>query len=116
MADSKPVTGTVRVGSVSVPYNVWRGLDGGGVIAPLAASGQSAIAGCVQFKGNLGAGVTLQASNDGETYFDMYDVRGNLITATTDALFEFSTAAALIRPALNGPVGASAEVVLVLRG
>jgi hypothetical protein len=55
-------------------------------------------------------------SNDGTTYFDMKDLAGTTISATANALFEFTTSAMYLRPVISGGAANAVDVTVVLRG
>lgn len=57
----------------------------------------------VQFTGTFNdATVVLKASNDGSNWVGIQDAEGVMISATSDAIFEFETFAAYIKPVVTG--------------
>lgn len=105
-----PVTDFVRAQAGLVPRITWA-FTSAGAGDPLALDGHDAIAGCVQFVSSGDA--VLQVSNDGVDFYDLTDTRGNPISGGA-GMFEFSTSAVFIRPALTS--GADFKAVVVLRG
>ena len=117
MATVSPAFSFVQAQSSKVPRTVWADIVTGDTIDPLIVAGQAAVAGCVQIDGTFGgATVGLQASNDGVTYFDIKDLGGTVISTTSAALFEFTTAAVYLRPVVTGGAANAVDVTLVLRG
>jgi hypothetical protein len=75
------------------------------------------VAVAVQFGGTFGgATVGLQASNDGVTYFNLKDLGNIAISATANAMFEFTTSAMFLRPVVTGGTADAIDVTVVLRG
>jgi hypothetical protein len=117
MATVSPAFDFVQAQAAKVPRVTWADLTTGDTIVAFPVAAQAAVAGAVQFGGAFGsATVKLQVSNDGTTYFDMKDLGGTVVTATSAALFEFTTAAMYLRPAISGGTGDAVDVTLVLRG
>jgi hypothetical protein len=117
MPTVSPTFDFVTTQSSKTPRITWADVATGDTITPFSVDAQAAIAGAVQFAGTFGgATVKLQVSNDGTTYFDMKDLGGTVMSATAAALFEFTTAAAYIRPAISGGTGDAVDVIMVLRG
>jgi hypothetical protein len=117
MATVSPGFDFVQAQAAKVPRVTWTGLATGDTIEALPVNAQAAIAGAVQFKGTFGgATVGLQASNDGVTFSGIKDLGGTVISTTSGALFEFTTAAMYIRPVISGGTGDAVDVVVVLRG
>lgn len=117
MATVSPAFDFVQAQSSKVPRTVWADIVTGDTINPFVVVAQAAVAGCVQIGGTFGgATVGLQASNDGVTYFDIKDLGGTVISGTSAALFEFTTAAAYLRPVVTGGSGNAVDVIMVLRG
>lgn len=117
MATVSPAFDFVAAQAAKVPRVTWEALATGDTIVALPIAAQAAIAGAVQFKGTFGgATVSLQVSNDGTTFYDMDDLGGTAVSATAAALFEFTTAAMYLRPAITGGTGDDVDVVVVLRG
>jgi hypothetical protein len=117
MATVSPAFSFVQAQSAKVPRTVWSGIVTGDTIEPFIVVAQAAVAGCVQIGGTFGgATVGLQASNDGVTYFDIKDLGGTVVSASSAALFEFTTAAVYLRPIVTGGAANAITVTLVMRG
>ena len=117
MATVSPIFDFVQAQAAKVPRITWPAIVTNDTITPLPIAAQAAVAGSVQFSGTFGgATVGLQVSNDGTTFFNMKDLGGTEISATTAALFEFTTAAMYIRPVVTGGAANSINAVVVLRG
>ena len=117
MATVSPEFLSLQAQAQNIYYTKWTGIVTGDTINPRVSPAQVPIAGAVQFGGTFGGTtIKLQASNDGVTYFDMVDLQGNVISATANALFEFTTAAIYIRPLLTAGAANSVNVTLMLRG
>ena len=117
MATVSPSFDSVQAQAAYVPRITWANIATVDTVVALPVSAQAAVAGAVQFKGTFGgATISLQVSNDGITFFDIKDLGGTVVSTTSAALFEFTTAAMYIRPAVSGGVGDSISVVVMLRG
>lgn len=117
MATVSPEFLSLQAQDQNIHYTKWTGAVTGDTLEPRISPAQVPIAGAVQFGGTFGgATVKLQASNDGVTYFDMKDLSGTAISATSASLFEFTTAAIYLRPSLTSGSGNSVNVTLMLRG
>jgi hypothetical protein len=117
MATVSPAFDFVTAQSAKVPRVTWTDIVTGDTITTLPVAAQAAVAGAVQFGGTFGgATVKLQVSNDGVTYLDMKDLGGNVISATANALFEFTTSAMFLRPAVASGSANAIDVTVVLRG
>lgn len=117
MATVSPAFDFVQAQSVKIPRTVWADIVTGDTIVAFPVAAQAAVAGAVQFDGTFGgATVGLQASNDGTTFFDMKDLGGTVVSASSAGLFEFTTAAAYIRPVVTGGSANAIDVIVVLRG
>ena len=105
------------VSVLGVPRIIWEALATGDTITSQLVPGKAGLAGAVQISGTFdSATVKLQYSNDNATFFDMTDILGSAITATSNAIFEFSTAAVYLRPAISGGTNDDVDVVVSLRG
>lgn len=116
MATITPALDTTIAG---VPRVIWTGVSTADTMVAWKLTGSQALAAAVAFDDNSAWGsstVKLQASCDGTNYFDMKDTLGNTISATANAMFEFSTAAAYLKPASSGGTADNVDVILVLRG
>jgi hypothetical protein len=117
MATVSPAFDFIQAQAAKVPRITWAGVVTGDTLTSLPVAGQAAVAGAVQFSGTFGgATMTLQASNDGTTFATIKDLTGTAISATAAGLFEFTTAALYIRPAITGGSANSVNVILSLRG
>lgn len=104
--------GTVS-GKLVVIWETLTADDDGAVVTPQSAR---PLAGCIQFSGTFSTGtVTFQKSNDGVTWYSVYDLDGVEITATTASIFEFSTAALKLRVLANASI-TDVDAIMVLRG
>lgn len=82
-----------------------------------AVPGSVAAVASIQFDGTWGgATAVLKGSNDGTTYFQLKDVLGNNISATSNNYFEFSTAARFIQPVVSGGTGDSINIRVSFKG
>lgn len=117
MPTVSPVFSSVQAQGENVPRIVWDNIATGDTINAIAIPYQAAVAGCVQFGGTFGgATVKLQVSNDGNTFFDINDLSATPVSATSAALFEFTTSAVYLRPAISGGTGDAVDVIVCLRG
>jgi hypothetical protein len=117
MATVSPAFDFVAAQAAKVPRVTWADIVTGDTLTAFPVAAQAAVAGAVQFGGTFGgATIGLQVSNDGTTFFDMKDLGGTVITATANALFEFTTAAMYIRPVITGGAANAVDVTVVLRG
>lgn len=117
MATVPPEITIVNVRGMSVPRLKWNDIVTGDTIEPYGITAQAGVAGAVQIGGTFGgATVTLQGSNDGDTYFTLRDLIGNTISATAAGMFEFTTAVLYLRPAVTGGSGNAVDVTVMLRG
>lgn len=112
-----PAFSTIQAQGEIVPRIVWADIATGDTINSIAIPGQAAVAGSVQFGGTFGgATITLQVSNDNVTFFDMKDLTATTISATAAALFDFTTSAVYLRPAITGGAANAVDVTVCLRG
>jgi hypothetical protein len=117
MATVTPAFDFVATQSGKTPRVTWADIVTGDTLTALPIAAQAAVAGAVQFDGTFGgATVGLQVSNDGTTFFDMKDLGGTVVSATSAALFEFTTAAMYIRPVIASGSANAVDVTVVLRG
>ncbi|TXH42816.1 MAG: hypothetical protein E6Q97_35160 [Desulfurellales bacterium] len=104
--------GTVS-GKLVVLWETLTADDDGAVVVAQAAR---PLAGCIQFSGTFSAGtVTFQKSNDGVTWYSVYDLDGVEIAAVAAAIFEFSTAALYLRVVADSSI-TDVDAKMVLRG
>jgi hypothetical protein len=117
MGTISPGFSPVQIQGRNTQRVIWADIVTGDTIESFGVAGPAAVAGAVQFGGTFGgATIKLQSSNDGTTFFDMKDVYGVVISATAAALFEFSTSAVYLRPAISGGSANAVDVTLSLRG
>ena len=103
--------------SEGVPRIIWEGVATGDTLTAYAVQQQYGLAASIQISGTFGgATVTLQHSNDGSTWFTATDMFENVVTATSDSMFEVSLSSAYFRPAISGGSSNDVDVILVLRG
>ena len=108
MATVSPAFDFVQAQSAKIPRVIWADIVTGDTITSFPVVAQAAVAGAVQFGGTFGgATVGLQVSNDGVTFF---------VSATSAGLFEFTTAAAYLRPVVTSGSANAIDVTVVLRG
>jgi hypothetical protein len=118
MATVAPSSAILASTATTVTYEAvtWANMATGDTITRIEPGTTRGVAGCVTFTGTFGgATVTLQGSNDGTNWFNLLQ-NGTAIAATAAALFDFSTAARYLRPALTGGTGDSVTAILMLRG
>ena len=117
MATVSPAFDFVQAQSAKIPRVIWADIVTGDTITSFPVVAQAAVAGAVQFGGTFGgATVGLQVSNDGVTFFDMKDLGGTVVSATSAGLFEFTTASAYLRPVVTSGAANAIDVTVVLRG
>lgn len=80
----------------------WAGMATADTPLPYALSRGRGLAGAVQFSGTITGACTLEASEDGVTFFPLDDLNGLEISLVAAGRAEFTTAAALIRPSVTG--------------
>lgn len=67
-----------------------------------------------QILGSFGGGtVLLEVSNDGTNWSQLTDKNGDVVSASTAAMFDISSAAAFVRARISGGSGVSVQVALV---
>ena len=114
MATVSPV---VKRTAEGVPYVLWETIVTGDTINRFALPEPWGRAASVQISGTFGgATVKLQQSNDGATWFDMKDIYGTAVSATSNAIFEIVASAAYLRPSIASGSANDVDVILVLRG
>lgn len=101
--------------STSAFSTTWS-LIGGGSTGEARMPPHSMAVASVQFSGSFGGGeVALEISNDGETWFPLTSAEGTAISAESDAIFDISTAARFVRPAVTGGDGGTdIEAILMV--
>ena len=99
------------------PFVTWEAIATGDTIVSYSPSDKQGLAFGFQVTGTFGgATVTLEASNDGSTWFELTDTSLSAISATADAYFDGGSAARYFRPAISGGTSDDVDVVMSLRG
>ena len=95
----------------------WTGIATGDTINSYAIPEELGVSGCVQITGTFGgATVSMEVSNDGDTWFVLKDANNAVITVTANGFADFSTAAIYIRPVISGGTADSVNVRAAFRG
>lgn len=100
----------------------WTGIATGDTINSYAIPEELGVSGCVQITGTFGgATVSMEVSNDGDTWFVLKDANNaaitvTAITVTANGFADFSTAAIYIRPVISGGTSDSVNVRVAFRG
>jgi hypothetical protein len=95
----------------------WTGIATGDTINSYAIPEELGVSGCVQITGTFGgATVSMEVSNDGDTWFTLKDDNNAAITVTANGFADFSTAAIYIRPVISGGTADSVNVRAAFRG
>ena len=95
----------------------WTGIATGDTINSYAIPEELGVNGCVQITGTFGgASVSMEVSNDGDTWFTLKDDNNAAITVTANGFADFSTAAIYIRPVISGGTSDSVNVRAAFRG
>ena len=95
----------------------WTGIATGDTINSYAIPEELGVSGCVQITGTFGgATVSMEVSNDGDTWFILKDANNAVITVTANGFADFSTAAIYIRPVISGGTADSVNVRAAFRG
>ena len=95
----------------------WTGIATGDTINSYAIPEELGVSGCVQITGTFGgATVSMEVSNDGDTWFTLKDGNNAAITVTANGFADFSTAAIYIRPVISGGTSDSVNVRAAFRG
>jgi len=111
------VTPTFNNSVTGVPRVIWEALATGDTVEAFTLLQQYGLAASVQISGTFGgATVTLQHSNDGDTWFTAKDMFESDVTATTNAIFELSLSSVYFKVNISGGSGDDVDVILVLRG
>lgn len=113
MATVSPV---VNLSITDAPRYVWEALATGDTINALKLSGTGARRAAVQIFGTLGgATIKMQASNDGVNFYDIKDIHNTAVSTAAAAIFEFTSSAVYIKPAITGGSGDDVDVILFMR-
>lgn len=101
--------------NVNHHQGVWSGMATGDTINSLDLRNIQVASGSVQLSGTWGgATVTAQISNDDATWFTLVDIYGVNVSATDDAIYEYTTGANYMRFAISGGTGDSVTAVVTL--
>ena len=112
MATISPTTSEPRAKQGEV---TWSGMATGDTINPFALKDIRTANGAIQLSGTWGgATVTAQISNDGSTWFTLTDIYGANVSATANAVFEYTTGANYMRFAISGGTSDSVTAVVTL--
>ena len=99
------------------PFVTWTGIATGDTIESFAPGDKQGLAFGFQATGTFGgATVTLEASNDGTTWFELTDNNLSAISATSNAYFDGGSAARYFRPTITGGTSDDVDVVMSFRG
>lgn len=117
MATIDPTFSSVSAQGTTIHLITWSGLSTADTATAFAVPSIAGIAASVQMSGTWGgATVVLQASNNGSTYATIKDLTATAISATANALFEFTNSSIYLKPVSSGGAADNVDVVLVLRG
>ena len=94
---------------------LWETAAGGDTCTEISPNGSEPLAANIHAFGTFGGTLTMQGSNDGTNWFTLKDTQGNDCTATSEAVFEVSTAAAYLRPSPGSGIS-DIDVTICLRG
>jgi len=93
----------------------WEGAATGDTINSFLANGYERVAATVQISGTFGdATAKLQASLDDTNWFDLTDIQGNAVSATSDSMFEVTTKALYLRPSITGGTSDSIDILVMV--
>lgn len=95
---------------------LWEALATGDTVNYIEPLGLEPLAGFMQATGTFGsATITLQGSNDGTNFVDLYDRTGTAISLTAAGGVDFSTSARYIKPGISGGSSDDVDVHITLR-
>jgi hypothetical protein len=113
---AKTVSPVVNLSISDSPRYIWEALATGDTINGLKLSGTGARRGAVQISGTFGsATVVLQTSNDGTNFYPIKDIHNTAVSTTAAAIFEITSAALYIKPAITGGTSDAVDVILLMR-
>lgn len=113
---AKTVSPVVNLSISDSPRYIWEALATGDTVNGLKLSGTGARRGAVQIIGNFGgATVKIQTSNDGTNFADIKDIHNAAVSTTAAAIFEITSAALYIKPAISGGTADDVDVILYMR-
>ena len=113
---AKTVSPVINLDIADAPRHVWADLATGDTINALKLTGAGARRAAVQIAGTFGsATIKIQTSNDGTNFADIKDIHNTAVSATAAAIFEITSAAVYIKPAISGGTGDSVNVTLFMR-
>lgn len=110
------ISPVVNLSISDAPRYLWTGIATGDTINALKLSGTGARRGAVQISGDFGgATVKIQTSNDGTNFYDIKDIHNAAVSTTAAAIFEITSAALYIKPAISGGTADAVNVTLYMR-
>jgi hypothetical protein len=111
------ISPAINLTIADAPRHVWAGMATGDTINALKLINKGAQKAAVQISGTFGgATVKMQASNDGTTFADIKDIHNTAVSTSAAAIFEISSSAVYLRPAISGGTGDSVTATLFMRG
>lgn len=113
---AKTVSPAISLSIADAPRYIWAELATGDTINALRLTGSGARRASVQVTGTFGgATVKIQTSNDGTNFADIKDIHNTAVSTTSAAMFELTSAAVYIKPAISGGTGDDVDVTLYMR-
>lgn len=113
---AKTVSPVVDLSIADAPRHIWAELATGDTINALKLTGAGARRASVQVAGTFGgATVKIQTSNDGTNFADIKDIHNTAVSTTAAAVFEITSAAIYIKPAISGGTSDSVNVTMFMR-
>lgn len=113
---AKTVSPVVNLSISDAPRYIWSEIATGDTINALKLSGTGARRGAIQISGTFGsATVKIQTSNDGTNFADIKDIHNTAVSATAASIFEITSAALYIKPAISGGTSDAVNVILYMR-
>ena len=110
------VSPAMNLDIADAPRHIWADLATGDTINALKLTGTGARRASVQISGTFGsATVKMQTSNDGTNFADIKDIHNTAVSATAAAMFEITSSAIYIKPAISGGSADSVNVTLFMR-
>lgn len=110
------VSPAVNLSISDAPRYIWEALATGDTINALKLSGAGARRAAVQIFGSFAsATVKIQVSNDGVNFYDIKDIHNTAVSTSAAAVFEFTSSALYIKPAISGGSGDDVDVILHMR-
>lgn len=113
---AKTVAPVISLSIADAPRYIWEDIETGDTLTGLRLTGTGARRGAVQISGTFGgATVKMQTSNDGTNFYDIKDIHGTAVSASAAAIFEITSAALYIRPAITSGSANAVDVTLFMR-